>query len=96
MTAERQAEYRAHEALRDAIREASNAQWARRIAEGKDEEGTLAETQPEVLGGILVDYVAVAVFDAGQDHTVTVVLRTDGECPQYRTAGLLQHVLADL
>ena len=54
------------------------------------------ETQPEVLGGILVDYVAVAVFDSGQEHTVTAVLRTDGECPQYRTAGLLQHVLADL
>ncbi len=58
MTAERQAEYRAHETLRDAIRQTSVANWDR--------------------------------------HTVMAVLRTDGECAQHRTVGLLHTALAEM
>lgn len=91
------AERAAHEDLRTAICAASLEQWDRRMADGQDGSGDLAETRPEVQTGVLVDYVVVAVFDSGADtHTVTAVLRTDGQCAQYRTVGLLQQALADL
>lgn len=96
MTAETQAESAAHDTLRDAIRQATLAQWDRRIAADMDDTGVLADTRSEVEAGILVDYVIVAMYDSGQDHTVSAVLRTDGECAQYRTVGLLQQALHDV
>jgi hypothetical protein len=93
------AERDAHDHLREAIRAASLAMWDRRLANAEDDEerDTLTETRPEVEGGLLVDYVVVAVFDSGSDdHTVTAVLRTDGQCAQHRTRGLLSQALADL
>lgn len=95
MTPERSREQDAHDNLRDHIRRAALAQWDRRLANGDDD--TLSETRPEVESGILVDYVIVATFDSGSDdHTVSAVLRTDGQCAQYRTRGLLSQALADL
>jgi hypothetical protein len=93
------AERDAHDHLRDTIRATSLAMWDRRLsnAEHDEERDTLTETRPEVEGGLLVDYVVVAVFDSGSDdHTVTAVLRTDGQCAQHRTVGLLRQGLADV
>jgi hypothetical protein len=97
MSAERRAEEEAHDVLRSAIRTAALAQWDRRIAQGADGSVDLAETRPEVEAGVLVDYVVMAVFDSGADtHTVGAILRTDGQCAQYRTVGLLQQALDDV
>jgi hypothetical protein len=93
------AERDAHDVLRDAIRTTSLAMWDRRIERAEDDEArdALTETRPEVQGGLLVDYVVVAVYDSGSDdHTVTAVLRTDGQCARHRTRGLLSQALADL
>lgn len=96
MTTERQVENQAHEVLRDAIRDAALAKWDRQMATADDTE-LLAETRPEIAAGVLVDYVVVAVFDSGhQDHDVSVVLRTDGHCSQYRTVGLLDQGVHDV
>jgi hypothetical protein len=97
VSAERRAEEEAHDVLRSAIRTAALAQWDRRMAQGFDADGNLAETRPEVEAGVLVDYVVMAVFDSGADtHTVSAVLRTDGQCAQYRTVGLLRQALDDV
>lgn len=93
------AERDAHNDLRTAIRAATLTQWDRRLDQADDDESRelLTETRPEVESGLLVDYVVVAVYDSGSDdHTVTAVLRTDGQCAQHRTRGLLSQALADL
>lgn len=97
MSAERRAEEAAHDVLRDAIRTASLAQWDRQIADGGYDSESLTETRPEVAGGVLVDYVVMAVFDSGAGaHTVASVLRTDGLCSKHRTVGLLKQALHDV
>ncbi len=100
MTPERIAEQKAHDELRDALRKVGVAQFQRMLTEGQDDDDVdttvFAETLLEVEGGVLVDYVTVAVYDSGSDdHTVTVISRTDGKCAQYRTVGLLTQALED-
>lgn len=97
MSQERAHERAEHEKLRDAIRATALSCWDRRAAETEDMDAVelLRETRAEVQTGVLVDYVVVGVFDSGQDHNVTAVLRTDGSCSHYRTVGLLAHALAD-
>lgn len=62
------AEAQAHDDLRDAIRRASLALWDR------NDDDVAAETRPTVATGVLVDYVVVATFDMGEDHTVLITV----------------------